>query len=91
MVRLYITLLTLTTIVASGQSEISLSLPIIYGTVTVGNNWTPPTAPGYKEYLNASAIGYGANVNYLFRPGLLIKNKNLRVVVGAGYFNQNLT
>jgi hypothetical protein len=92
MLKMFINVCTiffaLTTIAASGQSEMSLSFPIIYSTVTVKDNWTPPTAPAYKEYLDGSAIGYGANVNYLFRPGLLLKNKNFRITVGAGYFNQ---
>lgn len=84
----YVIILLLTSITAFSQSEMSLTLPIVYSTVTVRDNWTPPTAPGYKEYIDGSAIRYGASLNYLFRLGALIKDENFKVSIGAGYFNQ---
>ena len=84
----YVIILLLTSVTAFSQSEMSLTLPIVYSTVTVKDNWTPPTAPGYKEYIEGSAIGYGANLNYQFRLGALIKDENFKVSIGAGYFNQ---
>ena len=93
MIRICTIFFTLTSTLTFAQSELSFSFPVIYSTVKVKDNWTPPTAPFYKEYLEGSAIGYGILINYSFRPGLLIRNKNFRLTLGTGYFGQtfNLT
>lgn len=61
---------------------------MIWSDVTVKDNWTPSTAPFYKEYLNGSAFGYGLNLNYSFQPKFLIKDKNFSVNIGLGYLVQ---
>ena len=76
--------------VTYGQSALSVSVPVIFSDVTVKNNWTPPTAPFYKEYLTGTAIGYGFNVGYSFQPKLFIKSTSFFVNVGMGYYNQKI-
>ncbi|WP_339700966.1 hypothetical protein [Algoriphagus aquimarinus] len=72
----------------SRQSSLSVSFPTIWSNVKVMDNWTPPTAPNYKEHLEGSTFGYGVNLNYAFQPRLIIKDKHFFVNIGAGYFNQ---
>ena len=71
-----------------GQSSLSVSIPTIWSNVSVKDNWTPPTAPNFKEYLSGSAFGYGVNLNYSFQPKFLVKDKHLQLNIGVGYFNQ---
>jgi len=70
------------------QNSLSVSFPMILSDVTVRDNWTPSTAPFYKEYLSGSALGYGINFNYSFQPKFLIKDKHFTLIIGAGYFIQ---
>jgi hypothetical protein len=71
-----------------GQSSLSISAPTIWSSVKVKDNWTPPTAPNYKEYREGSAFGYGVTLSYSFQPGFIIKNKHFSLNVAAGYFKQ---
>src|SRR5687768_222714 len=71
-----------------GQSSLSLSAPMIWGNVKVKDNWTPSTAPNYEEYRTGSTLSYGIDINYSFRPRSIIKNKNIRIDIGSGYFFQ---
>jgi hypothetical protein len=73
---------------ALGQNSFTLSAPVIYNNVEVKDNWTPPTAVNYKEYLSGSSLGYGVNLNYSFRPTFILKDKHFLLNVGVGYFNQ---
>jgi len=86
--RLTITFCLLFSFTSYGQSSLSLSAPVIWSKVKVKDNWTPPTAPNYKEYIEGSASGYGINLNYSFHPGFIIKDKHFSVNVGGGYFKQ---
>ncbi|MBX2947605.1 MAG: hypothetical protein KF725_17375 [Cyclobacteriaceae bacterium] len=79
---------TLTIFNSSGQSNLSVSVPVIWSEVKVKDNWTPPTAPNYKEYHSGSAVGYGINLYYSFQPKLLTKDKHFFMNIGAGYFKQ---
>jgi hypothetical protein len=79
---------TLVSFISNGQSSLSVSFPMIWSDVKVKDNWTPSTAPNYKEYREGSAFGYGISLNYSFQPKFLIKDKHFSVNVGAGYFNQ---
>lgn len=71
-----------------GQSSLSLSAPVIWSDVKVKDNWTPPTAVGYKKFLDGTAFGYGIDLNYSFHPGFIIKNRHFSLNIGLGYFNQ---
>jgi hypothetical protein len=71
-----------------GQKSISISIPFISSTVTQTNNWSPPTAGNRKDYFNGTAIAYGVNLSYSFRPVNIIKTEGIYLVVGAGYLNQ---
>ena len=42
-----------------GQGSFSLSIPAIYNTVEVPNNWSPPTAINRKNQFNGTSWGYG--------------------------------
>lgn len=70
------------------QSNMSISTPMISGEVKVKDNWTPPTAPNYKEYRTGTTSSYAVDFNYSFRPKSFIKNKNILLNIGAGYFFQ---
>ena len=37
-----------------GQPSFSLSAPVFWGNIQVKDNWTPSTAPHYKEYRTGS-------------------------------------
>lgn len=74
--------------VSYGQKSFSVFVPTIWNDVKVKDNWTPSTAPNYKEYLEGSAFGYGINLNYSFQPGFIIKDKHFSLNVGVGYFKQ---
>lgn len=74
--------------VASGQKSLNVYAAMVWSNIKVKDNWTPSTAPSYKEYLNGSAFGYGFNLNYSFQPKLLIKNRNFSISIGGGYFLQ---
>ena len=71
-----------------GQGNFTLSMPVIYSKVELPNNWSPPTAINRENKFNGTALGYGANVNYSFRPTTLIKNKHILMNIGVGYFTQ---
>jgi hypothetical protein len=73
---------------ALGQNGFTLSAPVIYGNVEVKDNWTPPTAINYREYLSGTSLGYGVNLTYSFRPTFIIKNKHILLNVGIGYLQQ---
>ena len=74
---------------AYGQNGLTISLPVIYSNVVeIKDNWTPPTAINYKEYLSGKSLGYGINLNYSFRPTFIIKDKRFLLNVGVGYFQQ---
>ena len=88
MIKICIICFVLITILAHGQNSLSISMPVIYSSVKVKDNWTPSTSPVYQEFLNGSATGYGANVTYSFTPFFMNPTKNLKVNVGVGYFNQ---
>jgi hypothetical protein len=79
---------TLVSFNSYGQSSLSVSFPMIWSDVKVKDNWTPPTAPNYKEYREGSAFGYGINLSYSIQPGFIIKNKQFSINIGAGYFKQ---
>lgn len=78
----------LTTFAVQGQNGFTLSVPVIYNTVEIKDNWTPPTAINYKEYLSGTSLGYGVNLNYSFRPTFIIKDKRFLLNVGVGYLKQ---
>ncbi|MBX2965149.1 MAG: hypothetical protein KF845_03320 [Cyclobacteriaceae bacterium] len=86
--KIIITICLLFSFTSYGQSTLSVSAPAIWSNVKVKNNWTPPTAPNYKEYLRGSAFGYGVSLNYSFQPKFIIKDKDLLINVGIGYFKQ---
>lgn len=71
-----------------GQGSFSLSIPAIYNTVEVPNNWSPPTAINRKNQFNGTSWGYGANVIYSFNPKFLNLDKNFTINIGGGYFKQ---
>ncbi len=71
-----------------GQSNLSVSFPMIWSSVKVKDNWTPPTAPNYKEYIEGSGFGYGINLGYSIQPKFIIKDKHLFLDIGTGYFSQ---
>ena len=71
-----------------GQSSLSLSVPLLWGDVQVKDNWTPSTAPNYKEYLVGSSVSSGIRLHGSFQPGPFIKNKNILFDIGVGYFYQ---
>ena len=71
-----------------GQTGFTLSVPTIFSNIKVKDNWTPPTAINYKEYLRGTAFGYGVNINYSFHPTVLTKTPNILLDIGVGYFNQ---
>ncbi|MCZ8021536.1 MAG: hypothetical protein O9302_07155 [Cyclobacteriaceae bacterium] len=68
--------------------SLSISLPLIFSKVKIKDNWTPSTAPNYKEYLGGTAFGHGFDLEYTFHPGFLIKDRHFSVNVGVGYFKQ---
>ena len=71
-----------------GQPSVSLSVPMLWGKVQVKDNWTPSTAPNYKEYLTGFSVSSGIHIHGSFQPGFVIKNKNILFNIGAGYFYQ---
>jgi hypothetical protein len=71
-----------------GQGSLTLSTPVIYNSVKLTNNWSPPTAVNRTNQFNGTSLGYGVSLNYTFRPTFLIKNQHLLLNVGAGYFKQ---
>ncbi|MBS1559812.1 MAG: hypothetical protein JST69_13915 [Bacteroidetes bacterium] len=85
---LFLVLCCITSFTAKGQSSLSVSMPVIYSNVKVKDNWTPPTAPNYKEYLSGTAVGYGVNFIYSFRPFFLDKKTKFMLNAGLGYYNQ---
>lgn len=80
--------LTIISRIAYGQSGFTLSIPIIYSKVEFVNNWSPPTAINRQNQFDGTSLGTAINLNYSFHPTLLIKNKNILVNIGVGYFNQ---
>lgn len=73
---------------AWGQTSLSLSAAVIQGNVKIKENWIPATGPGRKPYRTGSSTSTDIYVHYSFRPRSIIKNKNLRVEIGGGYFFQ---
>ena len=73
---------------AYGQSILSVSVTTIWSDVEVKNNWSPPTAFDRKDYFDGTSLGTAINLNYSFHPTLLIKNRNILMNIGVGYFNQ---
>ena len=73
---------------AYGQNGFTISVPVIYSNVEIKDNWTPPTAINYKEYLRGTSLGYGLNLNYSFQPTFIIQDKRFLLNAGAGYFQQ---
>jgi hypothetical protein len=71
-----------------GQSSLSLSAAMIQGNVKVKENWIPVTGPGRKAYRTGSSTSSDIYIHYSFRPRSIIKNKNILVDIGAGYFFQ---
>jgi hypothetical protein len=65
-----------------------MSIPTIWSKVSIKDNWTPNTAPSYKEYREGTVFGYGLNLNYSFQPKFIIKDKHFSLNVGTGYFIQ---
>lgn len=74
--------------ISFGQSGLSMSIPTIWSKVSIKDNWTPITAPSYKEYREGTAFGYGLDFNYSFQPKFIISDKHFFLNVGVGYFNQ---
>jgi hypothetical protein len=69
--------------------SISLDFPIIYSDITVNDNWFPPTAVnGSNQDFHGNSMGYGINLVYTFQPSVFIKDKNLSLSIGIGYFIQ---
>ena len=73
---------------AFGQGSINFSIPFIINSVRMENNWSPPTAINRKKYFNGTSLAYGANLTYSFRPNSIIKNENMCLLIGIGYFKQ---
>src|SRR5258706_858677 len=71
-----------------GQGSLTLSIPVIYHTVNVTNNWSPPTAGNRNDKFYGSSVGYGAGLNYSFRPSFFIKNSHILLNMGVGYFQE---
>lgn len=71
-----------------GQNELTLSTSIIYSSIEVPNNWSPPTAVNRQNKFKGNGLGWGTHVTYSFHPNFLIKNKNIRMNLGFGYFKQ---
>lgn len=80
--------LVLLTLTSYSQGNLSLSTPMVWNKVKVKDNWTPSTAPNYKEYRTGSALGYGVNLSYSFRPKFIIKDERFSANIGVGYFSQ---
>lgn len=74
--------------VAYGQSGLTVSALRIHSKVEAVNNWSPPTAISRQNQFEGTSTGYGANLNYSFRPAFLIRNPRILLNVGAGYFSQ---
>ena len=85
--KLFLCFFTLLSLSSYGQSHISVSAQNIWGSTKVKDNWTPSTAPAYKE-LSGSYLGKGVNIAYVFHPKLLIRDTNFSVNIGMGFFNQ---
>jgi hypothetical protein len=79
---------TLLTYSCWGQSNLSLTTPILWSSVKVKDNWTPPTAPNYSEHKSGSALGYGIQIRYTFQLKHIIRSKNIFLNIGTGYFKQ---
>lgn len=89
MFRIINTILLITSCFNSyGQSSLNFSTPLIFSSVKMTNNWSPPTAINRKDYFNGTAIAYGTNFTYSFRPKNIIKNKNIHLIAGLGYLKQ---
>ena len=88
MVKVYLASLILLSLTTYSQSRFTLSMPLIYSKVEVANNWSPPTAVNRKNQFDGTALGYGVNLNYSFRPTFIIKNQWIFLNVGMGYFKQ---
>jgi hypothetical protein len=88
-VNFIIGLTYLASFTAYGQNGFNISVPVIYSNVEIKDNWTPPTAINYKEYLSGTSLGYGLNMNYSFRPTFIIKDNRFLLNVGVGYFQQH--
>jgi len=88
MFKVFLDGLTLLSYTGYCQSSITLSTPVIYSRVEVANNWSPSTAINRKNQFDGTALGYGVNLNYSFRPTFIIKDKHILVNVGVGYFQQ---
>jgi len=90
MLKLYSACLTLflLSLTAYGQNSLTLSTHAIHSNVEVSNNWSPPTAVHRKNQFDGTALRYGADLKYSFRPAFLIRDPRVRLTVGAGYFKQ---
>lgn len=80
--------LTIISSTVSGQSGFTLSIPVIYSKVELLNNWSPSTAINRQNQFDGTSIGTAINLNYSLHPTLLIKDKNILMNIGVGYFNQ---
>ncbi|MBS1682576.1 MAG: autotransporter outer membrane beta-barrel domain-containing protein [Bacteroidetes bacterium] len=90
MERVLFSLCVVLSFIAHGQSSLSISTPMIWSTAKVKDNWTPTTAPYYKEYLTGTALGSGINLKYFIKPKFILKGKakHFNINVGLGYFKQ---
>lgn len=73
---------------AGAQSNISISVPVIWSDIKIKDNWTPSSAPYYKEYIRGSSLGHGINVSYSFTPMFIFNDKHFSVNIHTGYFKQ---
>lgn len=71
-----------------GQNSFTFSVPAIYSSVEVPNNWSPPTAINRQNRFDGTSLGYGVNLNYSFWPSFLTRNRYLLLNIGVGYFKQ---
>jgi len=76
---------------ALGQSNLFLSIPLVYSRTTIANNWSPPTAAGRQDYFKGYSWRSGFNLNYSFIPSFIPKTIDLRVCIGLGYVKQQFT
>jgi hypothetical protein len=71
-----------------GQNSLTINTPIIFSSIEVPNNWSPPTTINRENQFDGKAVGYGINLNYSFHPTFITKNKHISINVGLGYFQQ---
>jgi hypothetical protein len=80
--------LALTSATGWCQGNFTLTVPVIYSSVELPNNWSPSTAISRQNQFNGTTLGYGANLNYSFSPSFLTRDRHFHLTIGVGYLKQ---